>query len=107
MTIVPCSMGTLGRVAGGIADDLITRAADVSLKEGRRLILAPRESPLSRIHLDNLARVAAAGATIVPCMPSFYGRAETVDDLVNTVVSRLLDQLGLANDLAARWGGAP
>jgi len=106
MAIVPCSMGTLGRVAAGVADDLITRSADVFLKERRKLILAPRETPLSAIHLDNLTRLSAAGATILPCMPSFYTHPQTVEDLVDTVVGRILDHLGVEHQLLPRWGEA-
>lgn len=105
MVIVPCSMGTVGRIAAGVADDLVTRAADVFLKERRKLILCPRETPLSAIHLTNLARLATAGATILPCMPSFYSHPDSVADLVDTVVARILDQLGIEHQLSARWGG--
>jgi len=104
MAIVPCSMGTIGRLAAGTADDLITRSADVFIKERRTLIVAPRETPLSVIHLDNLSRLAAAGATILPCMPSFYGHPKSLEDLVDTVVGRILDHLGVENEITARWG---
>lgn len=104
MAIVPCSMGTIGRIAAGAADDLITRAADVFLKERRKLILAPRETPLSQIHLENLARLSTAGALVLPCMPSFYGHPKTVDDLVDTVAGRILDHLDVEHDLGPRWG---
>ncbi|HEY3417657.1 MAG TPA: UbiX family flavin prenyltransferase [Armatimonadota bacterium] len=93
MLIVPCSMGTVGRIAAGVSVDLITRAADVALKEGRRLILVPRESPFSLIHLRNLTTLAEAGARIVPPAPGFYGQPKTIDDLVDFVVERILAQL--------------
>jgi len=104
MAVVPCSMGTCARVAHGISDTLLTRAADVMLKERRALVVVPRETPLSVIHLENLTALARAGATILPAMPSFYGRAKTLDDAVDTVIARVLDHLGLDNDLVARWG---
>jgi 4-hydroxy-3-polyprenylbenzoate decarboxylase len=101
-------MGTCARIAHGISDTLLTRAADVMLKERRALVLVPRESPLSVIHLENLTALARAGATIMPAMPSFYGRRQgtelTVDHLVDTVVGRVLDHLGLEHDLLRRWG---
>lgn len=106
MAIVPCSMGTLGRIAHGISDDLLTRAADVMLKEKRALIVVPREMPLSVIHLENLATLARAGATILPAMPSFYGRPQTLADAIDTVVARILDHLGVDHDLARRWGAS-
>jgi 4-hydroxy-3-polyprenylbenzoate decarboxylase len=104
MAIVPCSMGTLGRIAHGISDDLLTRAADVMLKEKRTLVIVPRETPLSLIHLENLTTLARAGATIVPAMPSFYGKPQTLADAVDTVVARILDHLGVEHDLTRRWG---
>lgn len=104
MAIVPCSMSTVARVAHGISDTLLTRAADVMLKERRSLVVVPRETPLSVIHLENLTALARAGATILPAMPSFYGKAKTLDDAVDTVVARVLDHLGLENDLVKRWG---
>ena len=103
MVIVPCSMGTAGRIAAGVSDDLTTRAADVCLKENRRLILVVRGTPLSLIHLRNLARLAEAGATILPAAPSFYGRPQTVEDLVDTVVARTLQALGVEQDLVGEW----
>src|SRR5881227_104695 len=102
--ICPCSMGTLGTIASGAMSNLIHRAASVALKEERRLVLMPRETPLSDIHLENMLRVRRAGAVILFCAPGFYHGAETVDDLVNFVVARALDQLGLENQLAKRWG---
>lgn len=105
MVIVPCSTGTLGRIAAGISDNLITRAADVCLKERRKLILVPRETPLSAIHLENMLRLTHAGATILPASPGFYQGSETVDQLLDFIVQRLLDQLGLATiRLQPGWG---
>ncbi len=103
MIICPCSMGVLGRVAQGTSPDLITRAADVMLKERRRLILVPRETPLSLIHLRNMVAVTEAGAIICPAIPSLYSRPNTVVEMVDTVVSRVLDLAGLDID-AYRWG---
>ena len=104
MVVVPCSMGTVARIAHGISDTLLTRAADVMLKERRTLIVVPRETPLSVVHLDNLASLARAGALVLPAMPSFYGKPETLDDAVDTVVGRVLDHLGLDHALVRRWG---
>jgi 4-hydroxy-3-polyprenylbenzoate decarboxylase len=104
---VPCSVGRVGRIASGMADDLIARAADVALKERRKLILVVRETPLSLIHLENLLTVARAGAIVLPATPSFYTRPATVDDVVDTVVSRVLDQLGISASLSPRWGKTP
>jgi len=104
MVVVPCSMGTVARIAHGVSDTLVTRAADVMLKERRTLIVVPRETPLSVVHLDNLAYLARAGALVLPAMPSFYGKPETLDDAVDTVVGRILDHLGLDHDLVRRWG---
>jgi flavin prenyltransferase len=104
MVIVPCSMGTAGRIAHGISESLLTRAADVMLKERRSLILVPRETPMSVIHLENLLTLARAGALVLPAAPSFYGKPETMADLVDTVVGRVLDHLGLEHDLCHRWG---
>ncbi|HEX7501595.1 MAG TPA: UbiX family flavin prenyltransferase [Polyangia bacterium] len=104
---VPCSVGRVGRIASGMADDLIARAADVALKERRKLILVVRETPLSLIHLENLLTVARAGAIVLPAAPSFYTRPTTVDAVVDTVVARVLDQLGISASLAPRWGKTP
>lgn len=101
---VPCSVGRVGRIASGMADDLISRAADVALKERRKLILVVRETPLSLIHLENLLTVARAGAVVLPATPSFYTKPQSVTQVVDTVVDRILDQLGIARDLAPRWG---
>ena len=104
MAIVPCSMGTCARIAHGISDTLLTRAADVMLKERRTLVVVPRETPLSVIHLENLTTLARAGAVILPAMPSFYSQPASVEPLLDTVVGRILDQLGLEHDLLKRWG---
>ncbi len=103
MVICPCSMATVAAVAHGTSRSLIERAADVTLKERRRLILVPRETPLSLVHLRNLTTAAEAGATILPAAPGFYHRPETVDQLVDFVVQRILDQLDLGIDIAPRW----
>ncbi len=102
--ICPCSMSTVGTVAAGAMANLIHRAASVALKEGRKLVLVPRETPLSAIHLAGLSTLPRAGATILFAAPGFYHGAQTVDDLVAFVVARILDQLGIDNTLAARWG---
>src|SRR6266566_2363549 len=106
MAICPCSLGTLGAVAAGLADNLIERAADVMLKERRPLVLVPRETPLSAIHLENMLKLARAGAVILPPSPGFYGRPEAIGDLVDFIVARILDQLGVAHSLGPRWGAA-
>jgi flavin prenyltransferase len=102
--ICPCSMGTLGTIASGAMSNLIHRAASVALKEGRRLVLVPRETPLSTIHLENMLRLRQAGAVVLFAAPGFYHGAERVEDLVDFVVARCLDQLGIENALAPRWG---
>src|SRR3954447_7957670 len=104
--ICPCSMGTLGTIASGAMSNLIQRAASVALKEGRKLLLVPRETPLSEIHLQNMLTVRRAGAVVLFAAPGFYHGAETVEDLVDFVVGRCLDQLGLENALVKRWGDA-
>lgn len=104
MVICPCSMGTLAAVAQGLADKLIERAADVVLKEGRKLVLVPRETPFSTIHLENMLRLNRAGAVILPPSPGFYHHPQTVEDLVDFVVARILDQLNVPHQLMARWG---
>ncbi len=103
MVIVPCSMGTLGRIASGVSDDLTTRAADVCLKERRKLILVPRESPLNLIQLRNMATATEAGAMILPAMPAFYYKPQTIDDLVDTVVARILQALDIPQDFTPQW----
>ena len=104
MAICPCSMGTLGAIAHGLADNLIERAADVMLKERRPLVLVPRETPLSLIHLDNMRTLAQAGAVILPPAPGFYTHPRSIEDLVDFVVARILDQLHVPHDLLPRWG---
>ncbi|MDQ6916502.1 MAG: UbiX family flavin prenyltransferase [Pseudomonadota bacterium] len=106
MAICPCSLGTLGAIAAGLADNLIERAADVSLKERRPLVLVPRETPLSAIHLENMLKLARAGAVILPPAPGFYGKPQTIAELVDFVVARILDQLGVSHTLGPRWGAA-
>ena len=103
MVIVPCSMGTAGRIANGISDDLVTRAADVCLKERRKLILVPREMPWNLIHLRNMTQLAEAGATILPAAPGFYHKPQTISDLVDHVVGRILQQLGIEQTLVPQW----
>lgn len=107
MVVCPCTMGTLASIAHSLAGNLIERAADVALKERRTLILVPRETPLSAIHLENMLRLARAGAIILPPAPGFYHHPESVSDLVDFVVARILDQLGLAHSLVKRWGETP
>ncbi len=103
MVVVPCSMGTAGRIANGISDDLLTRSADVCLKEGRKLILVPREMPMNLIMLRNLTQLAEAGATILPASPAWYTRPETLEQLADTVVARILQQLGVEQTLVKQW----
>jgi 4-hydroxy-3-polyprenylbenzoate decarboxylase len=98
-------MGTLARVSAGFSSNLVERAADVALKEGRKLVLVPRETPLSVVHLENLLRLARLGAVVLPAMPGFYHRPRSVDDLVRHVVGKVLDRLGVENAVGARWEG--
>jgi 4-hydroxy-3-polyprenylbenzoate decarboxylase len=105
MVVCPCSMGTLSAIATGASRSLVERAADVALKERRRLVLVPRESPLSAIHLENMLRVTRAGAVVLPAAPGFYHRPESIDDLVDFVVARILDQLGVEHSVGRRWDG--
>lgn len=105
MVVIPCSMSTVARIAHGISDSLLTRAADVMLKEKRRLVVVPRETPLSIVHLENLTTLARAGATIVPAMPSFYNKPSTLADAVDTVVARALDHVGVSHGIGKSWGG--
>jgi len=104
MAICPCTLGTLGAIAAGLADNLIERAADVMLKERRPLVLVPRETPLSAIHLENMLKLARAGAVILPPSPGFYGHPQSIGELVDFVVARILDQLGVDHALGPRWG---
>jgi 4-hydroxy-3-polyprenylbenzoate decarboxylase len=104
MVVAPCSMGTLGRIAAGISGNLLERSADVMIKEGRPLLLVPRETPLSVIHLENMLKLARLGVRIIPAMPGFYGAPQTIDDLVNFIAGKLLDQLGVEHSLFQRWG---
>ncbi len=106
MVICPCSMGTLAAVAAGLSTNLIQRAADVHLKERRKLVLVPRETPLTGIALENMKRLADAGAVLLPAMPGFYHQPRTIADLVDFVVSRICDQMGIEQDLIQRWGSA-
>jgi flavin prenyltransferase len=103
MVIIPCSMGTLGRIAHGYSEDVLLRAADVVLKEKKKLILVPREAPLNLIHVKNFELLLLAGATLLPANPSFYTHPQTVEQVVDTVVARVLDHLGVAHKLVARW----
>ena len=105
MVIAPCSMGCLGRIASGVSTDLLTRVADVHLKEGRKLILLPRETPLSAIHLENMLKLSRAGATIMPPMPPHTSGPETVADMAKIMTGRVLDQLGIDNNLTPRYIG--
>ena len=104
MVVAPCSMSTLASVAHGITGNLVTRAADVHLKERRKLILVPRETPLSLVHIENMAAVTRAGAIVLPGMPGWYHRPQSLEDLVDFVVARICDQLGVEVDLMRRWG---
>jgi 4-hydroxy-3-polyprenylbenzoate decarboxylase len=103
MVVIPCSMGTLGRIAHGSSDDVLLRAADVVLKERKQLILVPRETPLNLIHVKNFELLIQAGATILPANPSFYTRPRTIEQVVDTVVARVLDHLGVTHKLVTRW----
>jgi 4-hydroxy-3-polyprenylbenzoate decarboxylase len=103
MVVIPCTMGTLGRIAHGLSDDVLLRAADVMLKERKQLILVPREVPLSLVHIKNMELLAMAGAVIMPANPSFYTHPQTVEQVVDTVVARVLDHLGLPQRIMPRW----
>lgn len=103
MVIIPCTMGTMGRIAQGLSDNVLLRAADVVLKERKRLLLVPRETPLSLIHVRNFELLILAGAVLIPANPSFYAQPQTVEQVVDTVVARVLDHLGLPQQLVRRW----
>jgi 4-hydroxy-3-polyprenylbenzoate decarboxylase len=103
MVVIPCSMGTMGRIAHGSSDDVLLRAADVVLKEKRKLVLVPRETPLNLVHVRNMELLLLAGAVILPANPSYYTRPATVEQVVDTVVARVLDHMGLPHQLVARW----
>jgi len=103
MVVIPCTMGTLGRIAHGYSEDVLLRAADVMLKERRKLILVPRETPLSLVHVKNFELLLLAGAVLIPANPSFYSLPKTVEQVADTVVARVLDHLGIPQELAPRW----
>ncbi|MCX8173654.1 MAG: UbiX family flavin prenyltransferase [Thermoplasmata archaeon] len=103
--IVPCSANTLAKISHGIADNLITRTASVCLKEARKLVLVPRETPLSKVQIESMLKVADAGAVVLPAMPGFYGKPKTVQELVDFVVGKILDVLGIENEIYRRWRG--
>jgi len=105
MLVIPCSMGTLAAIASGVSDDLVSRAADVMLKEGRTLVLCVRDTPFSRIHLENMLRAEQAGAIIMPAVPSFYHQPQTIDDLITQYVCRVLTQINLPQEKMFRWTG--
>lgn len=104
MVIIPCTMGTLGRIAHGFSEDVLLRAADVVLKEKKKLILVPRETPLNLVHVKNFELLLLAGAIILPANPSFYTRPQTIEQVADTVVARVLDHLGVEHSLVPRWG---
>ncbi|SER44485.1 UbiX family flavin prenyltransferase [Salipaludibacillus aurantiacus] len=106
MIIIPCSMGTLAKISHGISSNLLERAADVVLKERRKLVIVPRETPLSSIHLENMKRISDLGGIVVPAMPGFYHNPESMDELVIFMVGKVLDQIGVSHDLFKRWGGS-
>ncbi len=105
MVIAPCSMRTLGSIAAGIADNLVLRAADVMLKEGRKLVIVPRETPLSAIHLENMLRLARLGVRVLPACPGFYHKPETLNEVIDMMVGKICDSLGIEHQLFPRWQG--
>lgn len=105
MVIVPCSMNSVAAVANGMSNNLLTRAADVTIKENRKLIVIPRETPLSQIHLENMLKLSKAGVVVMPPSPGFYNHPEDIGDIVGGIVARILDQLGIEHDLSERWNG--
>jgi flavin prenyltransferase len=107
MIVIPCSMGTLGAIANGISDDLVARAADVMLKESRKLVLCVRDTPFNRVHLENMLRAQQSGAVIMPAIPAFYHHPKTIDDLVTQYVCRVLAQIHLPQEKMYRWAGVP
>lgn len=107
MVIVPCSMKTLAAVASGYADSLLTRSADVILKEGRKLVIVPRETPFNQIHLENMLRLSKMGVTVMPACPGFYNHPETIEDIVDALVGKMLDAFGIEHSLVPRWGEGP
>jgi 4-hydroxy-3-polyprenylbenzoate decarboxylase len=104
MIVLPCSMGTLGEISSGLAKNLLCRAADVALKENRRLIIVPRETPFNAIHLENMLKLSRLGVTILPAMPGFYHKPKTMEDLIDFVVGKVLDSLSIENKLFKKWG---
>ena len=104
MVVIPCSMGSLSAIASGASDNLLTRAADVMLKEGRKLLAVPRETPLHAIHLENMLKLSRLGVKIIPAMPAFYQGPKSIEDLVNFVVGKVMDNMGIPNNLYNRWG---
>lgn len=106
MIIIPCSMKTLSSIANGYEETLVARAAGVTIKESRKLVIVPRETPLTSIHLENMLKLARIGITILPAMPGFYNRPKNIDDMINHVVGKCLDQFGIEHDLFKRWGNA-
>ncbi len=105
LVIIPCSISTLSKIASGISDSLITRVASVALKEKRKFVIVPRETPLSSITLENMLKLSVNGVSVLPFMPAFYNKPKSVDDMINFVIARVLDNIGIPNDLTSRWEG--